>query len=299
MDLIAQLGRWLPQHVDIGASRIRLPHGSLLKVYQRRFRRYDMALGEIARLARDHHPDLHAIDIGANVGDTAALIRKHADIPVLCIEGDARLLPLLRANCRPVGAAIEIEPSFVGRSGSVVDLSRIGAAGMNASLVDAVVPASQAGTGTARLASMAEIIARHPRFERAGLLKIDTEGFDFDIIELSADFLAAAQPIVFFEYAPTFRPDTPDAGPAALRRLAELGYSHFLYYDNVGNFLLAVAADNLAQCDDLHSYLLGNERDGTVVHYFDICAFHARDAALAEAVRRQERVPPRPARGRD
>jgi FkbM family methyltransferase len=297
MDLKAQLRRLLPQHAEIGSYRIRLPYGSRLNLYQRRFRRYDISLGEIASIAKAAHVDLNAIDIGANVGDTAALIRKHADIPVLCIEGDAKLIPLLRANCRQMGASIEIEPCFVGKSGTRVDTSRIGAAGLNASLVGSVVAEAQAtGAGTVTLSSLSEIVARHPRFERARLLKIDTEGFDFDIIGQSADFLARARPIVFFEYAPSFRPDTPDAGPATLRLLADLGYSRFLYFDNFGNFLVSIAADNLDQSDDLHSYLLANEMNGQVVHYFDICAFHEEDQGIADAVRRNERASAKPGR---
>jgi FkbM family methyltransferase len=290
MDLKAHLLRFLPQFADIGSYRIRLPYGSRLNLYQSKFRRYDMALGEIASLANATHVDLHAIDIGANVGDTAALIRKYADVPVLCIEGDARLLPILRANCVQMGPRVEIEPSFVGKSGTAIDAARIGSAGLNASLVHAVVPAGSAAPANAtRMSSMSEILARHPTFARARLLKIDTEGFDFDIIGQSVDFLSDAKPILFFEYAPTFRPDTPDAGPETLRLLASLGYTRFLFYDNYGNFLLSVTSENIDQCDDLHAYLLGNATYGPVVHYFDICAFHAEDLALAEAVRQHAR----------
>ena len=288
MDLLGRIRRNLPQHTQIGPYRIRLPKGSQLNFYQRCFRRYDAALGDIATLLHAARPDLHAIDIGANVGDTAAVMRKQADIPVLCIEGDQRLLPVLRANCRQMGARVVIEPSFVGQPGMAVDVSRIGDAGRNASLVGAVVSGAAAeAPGAARFASMRDIIARHPAFARAGLVKIDTEGFDFDIIRDAADFLADVRPVVFFEYAPSFRPDTPDAGPATLRQLAALGYRRFLYYDNFGNFLVSVAADDVEQCLDLHAYLAGNQRHGTVVHYFDICAFHERDLDLARQVRQR------------
>src|ERR1039458_4940240 len=92
-----------PQYDTVGRHRIRLPVGSQVLDHKRRFRLYDTALGSIASMIHAKYPDLHAIDIGANVGDTAALIRKSADIPVLCIEGDPLLVPVLLDNSARLG----------------------------------------------------------------------------------------------------------------------------------------------------------------------------------------------------
>src|SRR4051812_39979812 len=112
------------QYDNIGGRRVRLPNNSHALEYKRRFRLYDTALGSIANIANAKYPDLHAIDIGANVGDTAALIRKFADIPVLCIEGDPGLLSILNENAGRLGN-ITVEPSFVGVDGQAIDLKRI------------------------------------------------------------------------------------------------------------------------------------------------------------------------------
>ena len=58
------------------------------------------ALGRLVTLAYGTYPDLAVIDVGANVGDTAAVIKAGADVPVFCIEGDPQIYPILQRNTR-------------------------------------------------------------------------------------------------------------------------------------------------------------------------------------------------------
>jgi FkbM family methyltransferase len=270
----------LPKYDTIGSYRIRLPAGSCSLEYKRRFRLYDVALGEITRVVRSKYQNLCAIDIGANVGDTAALIRKYSDVPVLCIEGDPELLPILTENAAQLGPNVVIEPTFVGRSGALIDPTLIDDAGRNASLVAATTE-----HGTIKLRSLGEIVEAHPSFSAAKLLKTDTEGFDFDILRESLDFIRVAKPVIFFEYDPHFRPSESRAGIDTIEALVDTGYSDFIYYDNFGNLLLRVNAGQSGTFEDLHGYLASNRRSGIAVYYFDVCAFHREDADLARLVR--------------
>src|SRR5262249_26864144 len=82
--------------------------------------------------------------------------------------------------------------------------------------------------------TLADVIAEHPAFRDAGLLKIDTDGFDIAILRGAQVWLAAAQPVLFFEYDPHFWPPvTPDGG-RLFGELAELGYGPLIAYDNFG-----------------------------------------------------------------
>jgi FkbM family methyltransferase len=287
LQLIARMRRELPlrQYVEIGGYRIQLARRSMIPVYRANHERYDVALGDIARIAYGKYPDLHAIDIGANVGDTAALIRSQADIPVLCIEGDMALLPVLESNARTMGPLVTIVPSYVGPDGLTVDTAKITDRGRNSSIVGAV----SAEGGECRLKSLRSVLADHPAFAQAKLLKTDTEGFDFDILRQSMEFLRDTKPVVFTEYCPGFRPEQPRAGLETIQEMISVGYRDFIYYDNFGNFLIRVGAQAPNQFEDLHSYLAANQRFGTVVDYFDICAFHTEDADLADALQHYER----------
>jgi FkbM family methyltransferase len=274
--ILRRLGVHWPEYDTIGRHRIRLPKDSRALEYKRRFRLYDTALGGIARIARGKYPDIHAIDIGANVGDTAALICKFIDIPVLCIEGDSRLLPLLRENTRGIGGKIEIEPGFIGTDGQSVNPRLIGDRGRNACLVDALDDG-----GPMKLRTLESVLADHPSFAAAKLLKTDTEGFDFDILRQSIGFIRRAKPVVFFEYDPHFKPSDPDAGLKTIEALIDAGYSTFVYFDNFGNLLLDVDSEQRGTFASLDRYLDSNRRHGPAVYYFDICAFHREDSDLA------------------
>ncbi len=279
--LAKEIARKLWKRYDtIGPYRIRVPINSRIYRYKRRFKLHDTQLGNVARVVHTKYPGLCAIDIGANVGDTAALIRKAGDIPVLCIEGDPQLLPLLEENAAVMGSGITIERSFVGADGQAVCPSLIIDPGRNASLRAAI-----RDDGSIKLRSLGSILGDHPAFWRAKLLKTDTEGFDFDILRQSLEFIRHAKPVIFFEYDPGLKPAEQGAGLRTLGVLKEAGYSDFLYFDNYGNFLVHANAAQVNILADLDHYLASNRTFGVAVYYFDICAFHEEDGGLARDLR--------------
>ncbi len=265
----------------VGPHPLILPPEHRLDHYQARWQRYDIALGEISRILAQRVPGYAAIDVGANIGDTAALLRKYAPVPVLCIEGHPDFIGLLRANTARMGNGVAIETCFIGQDGNFVNVARAQASRGTASLVGALSPTPSV-TGVP-CHSLATVLARHPRFAQARLLKLDTDGFDFPILIQSAAVLAQLKPVLFFEYDPSFSPQGNAEAGAAIATLEALGYRHYLVYDNFGNFLMSV--DNPARFQELNIYLRSNRQYGQVaVHYFDVCACHADDRALFEAI---------------
>ena len=92
------------------------------------------ALGRLVTLAYGKYPDLAVIDVGSNVGDTAAVIKAGADVPVFCIEGDPQIYPILQRNtrrlpgprrCKHCGIGISIKVRSV--QGAVPYLASLGA----------------------------------------------------------------------------------------------------------------------------------------------------------------------------
>src|ERR1043165_3157314 len=61
---------------------------------------YGSQLGRLTSVVRQKHPKLGVVDIGANVGDTACIIKSAEDVPVLCIEGDEKSFAFLQKNIR-------------------------------------------------------------------------------------------------------------------------------------------------------------------------------------------------------
>jgi FkbM family methyltransferase len=259
-----------------GAHELLLPFSHQLPHYRATFPLYSENVGRIARHVKDAYPDTTVIDIGANVGDTVACIRNHADVPILCIEGDRTFLPLLEHNVSRIGDDIEIAPCYVGPPVHGIVESRDGTAR---------IQPTAAGEPLA-MRTLQSILVEHPRFAFPKLVKIDTDGFDCRIIRQELAFLASLRAVVFFEFDPSLTERAGDTVDGLFTELAEAGFGDALVYDNLGNFLLALETQNAEAFADLRSYF---ERS-TGQPYADICVFHESDSVLFQKIRSAERL---------
>jgi FkbM family methyltransferase len=269
----------------VGRTQLLLPDDSPLESYQSHWLKYDVALGEVARLVAQKYPDACAIDIGANVGDTAALIRKHTDIPILCIEGNEVFFPYLHENLRRIGGETGIVKAYVGTGREEIDQSRVQTVHVTSTARHAV---AVSGSGHVPTRTLAEILAENRRFAEPRLIKIDTDGFDFRIIASSVDVLSSILPVVFYEYDPEYSASDPRAAVKAavdsIEALAGIGYEHFALYDNFGHLIVGLNKDQVAIAEQLTWFLFSNSRFGTAVYYFDVCAFATKDNDLYDAL---------------
>lgn len=206
---------------------------------------------------RDAHPEYDAplariacelggpvVDVGANVGDTAAAIRARCDVPILCVEGDDRFFALLERNAARLGD-VELERAFVDAPAR----GRI-----------------ERGHGTARVVEgddelpakpLGQVLGAHPRFAAPALVKLDTDGLDVPILLASLDLVARLRPVLFFEYDPHL-----GARPEVFERLHEAGYRTAEWYENTGKLAATVTLP-----EHLHDDYVGHR--GT--RYADVC----------------------------
>jgi FkbM family methyltransferase len=274
----------IPKPYRIGRFELLLSGDHLLDRYQTEYRLTDTALGEIVRLAALKYPDLTAVDIGANVGDTAALMCRHLDIPVLCVEGHPAFIALLRRNVARLPAGIEIAECLVGPADGPVSTDQLRKHNGTATLRPAFAAADSAAQIPVR--PLADVLRDHPRFRRPRLIKTDTDGADFDILLSSLDLIGACRPILYFEYKPDIRQDGIAQSIQAITALGAAGYTRFVVYDNFGNYLETVEHDAAERFLDLNRYLLSHAIFGhRDIHYLDVCAFGAQDEDLAVQLR--------------
>ena len=274
----------------VGRYDLVLPGDHALDRYQQTWRRYDTALGYIAKLVFTKYPDSAAIDVGANVGDSVALIRSYAEVPVLCIEGSPAFVSYLRGNTSRL-ANIDILECFVGTEGAAVDVGQLASARGTTSVVGATRTDPAAGAD-APMRSLETILRDHPRYASAKLLKIDTDGFDFAILRTSSEMLARTMPVVHFEYDVCFRPDGEAESIAAITTLVKAGYVHFVVYDNFGNFMSSFSSGVADRFGDFNTCLLSNRvKSGTpAIYYLDVCAFVGPDRDLFDQLVTLERM---------
>lgn len=267
----------------IGEHSIVLPQDHPLDSYRKAWRRYSAALAPLVTAMQRKYPSLRVIDVGANVGDSAAIIRTVSNCDILCVEGHPAFTPFLRHNIAYLGNHIEIDEVFLGSASRNVDLSQMAAVSGTASLTASSPAAAAVYTGSVPLEPINLLLQRHPRFARSKLLKIDADGYDFDILIGAVGFLGQARPVLFFEYDPLIV-NLPATTQQALTLLSQSGYSRFLVFDNFGNPFVRIISETDRRFAELDTYLESNKGFGTAVHYFDVCAIHDEDGDIFEDI---------------
>jgi len=259
--------------LSLGEYNLHLPLSHELPFYRKLFPEYALNLGRVSLIVRKKYPDLTMIDVGANVGDSVAIVRMFSDHPILCVEGEPRFFRLLAENTRQL-PEIELEQTFLGASGDHVAEIRVKRG--NAQVLLGSPP------GRANICTLSETLSRHPRFAASKLIKLDAEGFDCKIIAAEPELLRRNKPVLFFEYSPQSCQMAGEERFSVFSLLSKLGYSTLLIYQNVGRYLMTLNLDQVCSLEDLHCFLVD-------LHGFcDVVAFHKEDEDIAANVRASE-----------
>ncbi len=271
--ILVRLGDPLVEY-DFRGTKLRMPLSHSLPVILRTFPLYSDNLGRIAARLSTKYPDLTVIDIGANIGDSVAMIHQHTQVPILCIEGEPKFSELLRRNVATIVPAPVIERSFVGTGGeTLVAVVHDGTASLAATGSD---------DSAVRVKSLEHILQEHPGFQHSRLLKIDTDGMDVAILNSALGWISREKPVLFFEYDPDFQRAHGAGGLELLAKLNTAGYHRALVYEGNGDYMFLAELENKNLFSDLHEYFSGREK------YGDLCIFHSEDEDIAEIIRRSE-----------
>ncbi len=263
---------------DLDGTRILLPLWHRLPVYRKIYPRYASNVARIARHVQSKYADMSLIDIGANVGDTVAILRREAYFPILCIEGDERFTAILQLNLQRFGGEVYLEQTFVSDTAGEFKGRVVFHHGTSELVRD------ERALSSVRTKTLVEIVQARPTFANARMIKIDTDGFDCRIIRNELELLSRLKPILFFEYDPAFYATDSPGSRAVFESLRAIGYACGLVYDNTGDYLLMADLADTALLEDIHHFYSGRDHQ----RYCDICAFHHDDSDLAEAIRRAE-----------
>ena len=216
------------------------------------------------------------VDIGANIGDTAAIIASETENPLILVEPSSFYIKYLRANMARIGRRHTIYDVLVSDEAREIR-GELRHWGGTASLAEAV-----AGGQVFKSRRLEEIAPRDTCF-----VKIDTDGFDFRIIVAARDWWAASMAGVLFES----QVDTPgdlESAREAIRQMWDLGYRHWTVWDDPGHHVACL--QELDAVIDLHRFLLSLQqrslRCGVArgIYNFDVLALHDRDVDVFEQV---------------
>jgi FkbM family methyltransferase len=269
---------------NIHGYDLEFPPSHALPGILQRWPNYSANLGRIAQAVHQKYADLKLIDIGANVGDSVAIVRRLAHFPILCIEGDRDFLHVLSRNAAKFDA-VTIAPCYVGEANMTIAATSTGIAG-TAHLVssDNQLSEDSSDSQAIEVQKLSHILAQYADFAQPKMIKTDTDGFDGKILRGAADILRSVKPVVFFEYDPFFLAQQGDDGLGIFSLLLEHGYSGLIIYDNFGDLLLCLPQLEIARMEEVNLYFSNRGS----YQYCDICAFHQEDQDLFEQIRRSE-----------
>lgn len=234
---------------------------------------YSRQLGRLAKFLSEKIPELIVIDVGANIGDTLAVIKNQCNCEVICIEGDAFYFELLKINSQ-LFQNITLQQYFLGEKSSKIQAQSTQFEG-SASLT------WTEEKNEIELSSLDNLFEDELKAKKAKakLLKVDTDGYDLKILKGAWQFIQTIKPVLFFEYDATILMENEENPFLFFEKLAIEGYKDILFYDNFGKLLLATTLQEIQLLHFLHHYILGKQ---TKVTYWDVCIFHQTDQALAK-----------------
>ncbi len=249
----SQLMQPQPTQYKIGNYLVTLPPNHNLPAFQTAHRLYDRFLPVLcARLS----PAGVIVDVGANVGDTVAAIMPTCTNPIVAIEGHMPYFLLLRNNLATIDPDHRVTPIQ----------ALVGAGAQTGTLVASHGTASLSNSGSTEFKSLDVILQSW--LDQVVLLKVDTDGFDADVISSGMEMIRASKPILFWEGG------TVDAVSfeSMYETIAIAGYNRFWVFDNFGNLMLSECSVNELNC--LDRYVASQYRHGCTrsIFYIDVLA---------------------------
>tara|TARA_B100000123_G_C25686470_1_gene408847 strand:- start:77 stop:1003 length:927 start_codon:yes stop_codon:yes gene_type:complete len=226
----------------------------------------------LVRLAKQINQNYYIIDVGASIGDTYALLRgQKVFSKILLIEGGSKANYFLEKNAQNdenasiynglVGPNLEISYEESGQSGITF------------------INNKKENLSFKKLKTLDEVIKNNiSRESKVGLIKIDTDGFDSQIIRSGKEVLMEHKPILFFEAQP-YHWLNNDHIEDFLNWINQISYKKAILWDNYGNFIMPTTTISNELKFSL-SYFHGSPNS----RFTDIALFHENDENIFESI---------------
>jgi FkbM family methyltransferase len=257
--------------VKVGHFDIIMPGNNPQISNYKRFPDMNNQLGRLAKIVTSKYPTLTMIDVGANVGDTIAIVKSFVEIPIIGVEGDAATFSFLEKNSNQFKNTIIIK-QFLGDETKTIK-ANLEKDGWNGT----IIPSSTSSNSLELKTLDQTLLEKGLLNSELKILKVDVEGFDTIVLRGAKEIIKKYQPVLYFEYNRENMNAINEDGISTLLSLKELGYHNIIFFDNKNKYILNTTLDNTELITQLHNYA-----DGVtgMIPYFDICIFSKEDIDL-------------------
>lgn len=241
-----------------------------LPIYYYKFLNYDRALPRISESIKKIDNRLDFIDIGANIGDTISLITDKVSGNFLCVEGDEKYIPILERNIKMIDKSnfIKLEKCYCGdKNKRDFFISRVG--GTAKIVIKNNSELKNIDESIIEIKSLDEIIQINNSFKCSNILKIDTDGFEINVLNSGKFFLKEAKPLIFMEFTPELYIKNNQDPKKIWSILIECGYELALFYNNFGVPVKVIDIKDSKEIKNLIDKINNKE-----VFYYDVLLCH-------------------------
>jgi FkbM family methyltransferase len=215
------------------------------------------------------------VDVGAGVGDTVALVHEQLGVNLgscICIDGAEDNRPLLEHNLAFHPSVEIVIAMLAARPGSVPSLVRHHAG-----------TAAALGSSQATARTLDEVLASIKGRKPCDLLKIDTDGFDGEVLAGAMDFLRTERPVLCFEWHPALVERCGRAYSTAFEVLRATDYTALIWLRNTGSLShWTVSVPESVEIEKLDRLL--RTRNQPFDPHYDIIALPREKAAWLDAL---------------
>lgn len=250
--------------MTIHGKSLDLPLSHALPVYLDGLPYYDTLPGRLSVYLHRKYGVLKCVDVGANIGDSVAAFSKHETDMFLAIEPNPNFNCYLHRNfdASPNVQILEAICSSSSLTGTYA-----------ISEVSGTASITRTEKGAQMLAkTLDSIIADHPDFTDLNVLKIDTDGHDFEVIDGARETILKNHPALFFECESFSDDHYVEKLLNSLMFLKKAGYSSFIVYDNHGYLVGSYSLGDLRPLKNLLFYQLTR-----TFYYFDLLVMKEED----------------------
>lgn len=271
--LVRYIKRRLKREYTIQDFSLKLSRGHLLSEFQNHHRLYDRFLPYLSKYIESNET---IVDVGANIGDTAYQIAAESDSKVICIEGSEKFYEYLKANIENLRAGkrnnitcIQALVSQEKSKGSLQHINGTASFVKDENLVSNVINKTL------------DVLLKDESNIR--LIKVDTDGYDHDVLLSGEGTIKKHQPLLFWENV--VENDQQLAGYDSLyQKLEDLGYSRLYIFDNLGNFLLSSTDFESLYSICQYVYTIKQHGDHKTFSYTDTLAVTEKDEKWVDAI---------------
>jgi FkbM family methyltransferase len=219
-----------------------------LPIYLAEHKLYDTAIPRIISIINSNEK-LFIVDVGANIGDTSALIiNANPNVSILCVEGNPLFINLLKLNYQDDNR-VTIEESFCS---DILEENRIS---LDTKRGTATINSDTKNTTNFSFLTLDDIIQKHNEFSKIDFIKIDTDGFDYKVLRGSNSTIAQNKPLIFFELDKSFLIKNNEEIMSIFNYFEHHEYQAFLVYDNYGFLIGLFTFEQLHFVENIINYV--------------------------------------------